>query len=381
MFVSLRLELSNLCRLESLRDLRVVDYRIVPGQMIDVSSLKLQHLSRFEFRNKVSSVGADHWVPLLPHNGLHELEITLTASLVDAFHLVPSFPQTRKLSVTLDVLNAPKNTGLLSKFPALEVLSMSQANARGGGDNTIGVGLSAHAPPPALPHLREYTGIYQTLPMFLSLPTLTHLTIDYCHPHQLIVELKEIQTPAINVKSLCVNFVSSPDALFNELFGGFRALTRLRINVCDMLELDFDFNSMVMDDPVDVPDWKIPQLLEALRKSSLPPHLEQLAIFWKIEDDSLSPLPNFKQFSRRLMRKFPTLTTVWLGLYGLTCCSRKMPDGTVAVEEAVADENHGAIKPIVKCVPDRQRSLTSTETVKRMCKDFNSSWGEMETQV
>jgi hypothetical protein len=91
---------------------------------------------------------------------------------------------------------------------------------------------------------------------------------------------------------------------------------------------------------------QIPEFLETFVKSSLPPRIQQLAVFWRIEDGYLPTLPNFKKLSAHLMQKYPLMNAVWLGLYGYTICARKMLDGTVATDEAVADENQGMLLQI-----------------------------------
>ncbi|KAJ7844454.1 hypothetical protein B0H13DRAFT_2411515 [Mycena leptocephala] len=346
---------TNLCRLPNLRSLRITNYSVAPNQIIDVSSLRLQHLSRFELSGTRDSEPADPWVHLLHPDRLQDLEITLSPALVSAFDNLPPFSHTRKLSVELDVLNVSQNMRLLSKFPALQILSMSQSGYR----NTVGVELSTSVLPPAVLQLKEYTGIYQTLYMVLPLSTLTHLTVQMCHPHHLIAELEEVRAP-VNVTSLCVDFVSIPDMQsFHAFCGALPALTRLRIDVVDVLPLEFDFDGI--DFPEGDPDWKIPEFLETLVKSALPPRIQRLAVFWRIEDGYLSTLPNFKKSSARLMKKYLSLNAVWLGLYGYTARTRKMPDGTVTTDEVVADENQA--------------------TVKGMCERFDSSWAEMEMYV
>jgi hypothetical protein len=242
---------ANLCRLPNLRSLSITNYSVAPHQIIDVSSLRLQHLSRFELSGTRDSEPADPWVHLLHPDRLQDLDITLPPALVSAFDNLPSFSHTRKLSVKLEVLNVSQNMRLLSKFPALQILSMSQSGYR----NTVGVELSASVFPPPLLQLKEYTGIYQTLYVFLPLLTLTHLTVKRCHPHHFIAELKKVRAP-VNVTSLCVDFVSIPDTKnFDMLCETCPALTRLRINVCDVLPLDFDFDGV--DFPEDDPDWKV----------------------------------------------------------------------------------------------------------------------------
>ncbi|KAF7352023.1 L-aminoadipate-semialdehyde dehydrogenase [Mycena venus] len=349
--------LTSLCNLPSLRSLCIVGQDFVPGELIDTSSLKLKHLCCFEFRNEYSFMSgtADDWIPLLRLDELHKLEVTLTPHLITVLDRIPFFPQMRTLSVRLDVLDASQSVGLLAKFPALTELSMSQAGHR----DTIGRSLSARVPPPVLPHLKKYSGVYQTLHMFVPLPTLTHLTVDMCPPFQMMAELKNIRTPLDNITTMHVEFVSAPDVVLDEFFGIFPALTRLQIEVADVLPLDFDF-----EDPdflEDDPHWMIPEFLEALTKTPLPPPLDQLAVFWRVETAYLPSLPNFKKYSGLLMKKYPALKAVWFGLYGFTYRSRKAQDGTVIGEEAIADDNH--------------------ETVKRMCRDFDSSWVDLEVQV
>ncbi|KAJ6559548.1 hypothetical protein B0H19DRAFT_1234220 [Mycena capillaripes] len=344
---------ANLCNLPDLRTLRVSDYRVAPGQVIDTSSLELQHLSRFELRGGrlVSSPGND-WIPLLPPNELVELKIWLAPNLASAFEDLPSFAQAHKLSIS--GLDASDTIRLLSKFPALQVLSMRPAEHR----NNIGIEPSTT--PPILPQLKEYSGVYQTLSMFLPLPTLTHVTVPHCHPHPLIAELREIRAP-VNATSFCVDFISVPDANINSFFDVFRSLTRLRLNIADVLPLDFDMDGDGDDYPEGIPNWKIHQFLETLVKSTLPPRLEQLAVFWKIEDECIPSLPDFNRSSARLMKTFPTLKAVWLGLYGLTFRATRLPDGRPVGKKAVANQNHA--------------------TVKRMCAEFNSSWGDLESSL
>jgi hypothetical protein len=84
--------------------------------------------------------------------------------------------------------------------------------------------------------------------MFLHMPTLTHLTINYCRePHVLINELKGVERQN-SVASLSIRLGSFNYALFDALCGFFPVLTRLRIDV-----LAPEDNV----DDVELWDWKV----------------------------------------------------------------------------------------------------------------------------
>ncbi|KAJ7446076.1 hypothetical protein FB451DRAFT_1292068 [Mycena latifolia] len=337
--------LSNLCLLPNLRSLRLVDYRVVPGRTIDISSLKFVFLSRGN---------ADIWIPLLRPDQLRELIIPLHPGLLLQFNLLPSFPCTQKLVVRLDLSQMAHNFRLLSKFPALQVLSML-------GDHRDHVyEEEGHMPAPgSFPLLKEYTGISETLHTFLPLPTLTHLTISYCQPHEIITKLRGIRSPN-SITSLRISFRSINNAVFHDFCRFFPALTRLRVDICDA-----EGAAGLNDDEYDWEteyDWEIPKFLETLPKtSSLPPQLKQLALFWRTECEYSEAPPEYVNFRDAIMQKYPALNALWMGLYGFTFRCRKISDGTVLLEEAMADDDH--------------------ETVRRMCKQFDLSWDAVELGV
>ncbi|KAJ7648461.1 hypothetical protein B0H17DRAFT_1148054 [Mycena rosella] len=330
---------SNLCLLPNLRSLCITKCRTAPGKTIEVSPLKFQRLSNFEFGGSGSPEKLHIWIPLLRPDHLRELAVDhpLLHALLYDFNLLPSFPYARKLSVKVDLSKMSLNLALLSRFPALAVLSMEEELDTGPLEGGY------VAPPGFLPLLKEYTGVHQTLELFL-LPSLTHLTISsYCQPRQAIAKLQAIQSPN-NVTTLRVSFESLKNAVFHDFCGFFPALTTP--------EYDWEVE----------PEWEIPEFLETLaRSASLPPRHTQLALFWTTECMYSESPPEYANFRTAIMKKYPGLDALWMGLYGFTSRFRKISDGKVLLEDAIADDNH--------------------DTVKSMCSEFDASWDALDVHV
>jgi hypothetical protein len=185
-------------------------------------------------------------LPLLRPDTLRELQLTLIPKDILGIDFAPTFPYVHKLTVTLDLsAQTPNLKRILPKFPALQVLSMHDC----GMDNIHGNPADLRVPLPGFSApLKEYTGPYESLNMFLHMPTLTHLTINYCRePHVLINELKGVERQN-SVASLSIRLGSFNYALFDALCGFFPVLTRLRIDV-----LAPEDNV----DDVELWDWKV----------------------------------------------------------------------------------------------------------------------------
>ncbi|KAJ7734833.1 hypothetical protein B0H16DRAFT_1695779 [Mycena metata] len=352
-----RTAVANLCLLPKLHTLHVQNYRLAP-EPVDLHALKLQNLSHLRIHNETFSMERiDHstWISLLCPEKLRTLEFTLDPP----HHLpinLPTFSHVHTLAVVFPLITLPQNMRILSNFPAVQVLSIRDAEDRY--SETMWDGPGPHLPldlqlPPLL---RQYTGHFQTVNTFLSLPTVTHLSVisDMCTPAQFFEELQ----PSLftNIVSLSIDFEYFNNALFDDLCGAFPALTRLCIRVANAegppLE-DFELGTFR--------DWKVPLFLETL-VTSFPSGIEQLSIFWNMDFESVDGvLPPFPRLGESLLKAHGSLNALWLGMYGFTVRARKSRDGKITVEERAIGEDE------------------PWDLVRGISDDFRSSWAALDT--
>jgi hypothetical protein len=133
---------------------------------------------------------------------------------------------------------------ILSKFPAVRVLGLC-------GKSLLPVAQARATTPSICPVLKQYSGPYQPLPLFLHV-SLTHLTINRCVPQDLITHIQGIPGSHCNITSFHANFKSKFDTkAFNTIIELFPQLTELLIRIC--FDDSFDmFEREIYDPDVDL---------------------------------------------------------------------------------------------------------------------------------
>ncbi|KAJ7458866.1 hypothetical protein FB451DRAFT_1272715 [Mycena latifolia] len=222
---------------------------------------------------------------------------------------------------------------ILCRLPALEELEVfsydhipSLLHIENSSVGLIDEGETLERKQAVFPLLREFKcwGPCDALPAVLSLPTLTHLTVDNCDPRSLITD---IRTPN-KITSLSISFTSwhhlteseMYNSFVNTLYALFPQLTELRIAFmhnayCNSAATMF-FNAL--------PD-----------APALPPTLTHLCFSWEFDREfgftSTDILPDFAALREVLVTRCPALVALWLDGQEFLFRWRKYPDGT-AVE-------------------------------------------------
>ncbi|KAJ7701470.1 hypothetical protein B0H17DRAFT_1195257 [Mycena rosella] len=251
----------------------------------------------------------------------------------------------------MDLPTPSENLLILSKFPAVQILSIH-------GKGLLVIDGSCLQPQvPVDFHLREYTGSYQTLPYFLPSTTLTRLPTSSgpCSPLSFITQMQGIQGPN-NLTALDATFNASNITTFTTLVGLFPQLTELRIRIVFPSE-----GHMFKDELWDVSRFKKERMavdgtfgdslrvgfepsffFAALANSpTLPPALERLSLSWTCNDEYMNQLsayklPDFARLRDTLLAGCPTLTCLWLDGYYFLFQWRNVPsEGTVKEDTAV----------------------------------------------
>ncbi|KAJ7318412.1 hypothetical protein DFH08DRAFT_1086621 [Mycena albidolilacea] len=203
-----------------------------------------------------------------------------------------SFPHTHKLTVEMnlsDDLNSSIYT-IVTEFPGLRVLAILHYAGYLTIQKTTSYPLPGFDPP-----LRDYTGPYETLNMFLHLPTLTHLTLTYCDVRDMIKGFGDIGVQD-GITSLRVLLATVCVEEIKTLCGFFPGLTRLRLECEDGV---FNRNTTIDNDRLPR-HYRPPYLLllQTLTESlSLPSHLKQigLVLHERYEKLGTGVLPNVRQ--------------------------------------------------------------------------------------
>ncbi|KAJ7505897.1 hypothetical protein B0H11DRAFT_361378 [Mycena galericulata] len=316
---------ANLCRLPALTDVRIERWDVYAAEPIDTNSLKLG-VSCFAFRQMVTAEDSvDLWVPLLRPAHLRELEMVCSPSrFAETLDTLPPFPHVYQLTIAMNLSTMSQNLFILSKFPGVQIFSMS-----GWGELLDGPGprLQASA---ILPRLREYSGPYQTLPVFLIKSTLTRLTTGYCMPQDFIAQLQGLRAPE-NLTSLDATFANLDNAAFDTICAFFTRLTELSVKVAPLVEED---------------EFENPRATSFFaglaHAAALPPALERLALIWEFEYEAAETappadeIPAFDELHKALLDRCPALTTLCLDGHDFLFCWRKGPDG--AEDQAATDD-------------------------------------------
>ncbi|KAJ7451687.1 hypothetical protein FB451DRAFT_1186211 [Mycena latifolia] len=216
----------TICRLPTLSELSVTHCGVAPGERIIPSSRTLR-VSSFCIRPKVEvelEHGDGHWIPLLHPDHLHKLNATFSPRVLGrAVHAIPSFPRVHELAANLKLPTPSENILILSKFPAVQALSIY-------GKDILLEDPGLQPRTPTFPLLREYTGSYKNFPVFLPVSTLTRLTTPSCNPSNFIMQIQGIKGPN-NITTLHATFTSFNSTTFHTLVELFPQLFELQLDI------------------------------------------------------------------------------------------------------------------------------------------------------
>ncbi|KAJ7448591.1 hypothetical protein B0H11DRAFT_2289683 [Mycena galericulata] len=315
--------LTALCR-SSVRDV-TIDMCRLSAEGIDFSSLAL-NVSSFSYRDFQLE---PQWISLLHPQYLRQLQLRnhqpleLLGNSTDS---LPSFSFVEVLSLRMDTSQISHNLSLLTKFPAVQALSLEPLNPH-----------PYRGPLPEIqfselfPVLREYAGTLETMPMFLPLRTLERVTVDgRCNPEEFMTRLREVRTPT-NVSSVNAKFYGFAHDKLDTICVVFPALAELCIDV-------WLFH-------VSMPSEVTSFFRMLTEKPTLPATLEHLAIFWKVQyghnaEPREPELPALPALRDALLAGCPNLKCFWLDGHDYLLQWRRWPGGWVV--ERIAKNPHDA---------------------------------------
>ncbi|KAJ7458870.1 hypothetical protein FB451DRAFT_1372087 [Mycena latifolia] len=237
----------------------------------------------------------------------------------------PSLLHMKHLSVAW--MDEGETLAFLSKFPRVKSLALVGTTPPAGWVATQAF----------FPLLREFkcSGQYDTLSAFLSLPTLTCVTVDNYHPQLLMTHLAGNRTSLSKITLLTISFTSwyhftereMNIPFLNTLYEFFPTLTELRISI-DHGSMNSDFNSVATVFFKALPD-----------APALPPTLKHLCLSWEFDPEFGVPptdtLPDFTALRDALVARCPALVALWLDGEDFLFRWRKYSDGTAV--EAMLD--------------------------------------------
>ncbi|KAJ7644702.1 hypothetical protein FB45DRAFT_1116382 [Roridomyces roridus] len=306
--------IANLCQLPLLREVVTERCDIVPGEIIDTTSLQLRTaklLHRADVDAEEDEMGTI-WLSIVDREHLHELELT-RSSLSGAGYTIsegPAFPNVHDLRFSINLSTMNRNLTTLSKFPAVRKVCLS-----GWGDFEYE---STDAPlqrvPDLLPLLQEYSGSCAPLHMFLPRPTLTCLSIHWCKPDELSSQLREEYTP---ITSLDAGLSNLDQQTLDTISTFLPELTELRLQI---------FYDLEDDDVEDGFNAKATNFFSTFANTPaphLPPNLRRLAISWEFDSEFLSEafedapvaspdnIPDFLAMRDKLRERCPALRVLW----------------------------------------------------------------------
>ncbi|KAJ7112820.1 hypothetical protein C8R43DRAFT_133510 [Mycena crocata] len=235
------------------------------------------------------------WLLFLSPDHLRKLSVVCESSrFQEAMEARPAFTHVTSLRVPI---KTARDLATLSKFPAVETF-FSTAET----DMAIeALGNGSHY----LPALKEYTGSYFLLHLFLSRVNLTRISIDNCSLYFLLAHLQHFRTPN-NITSLDVALDSLDYVAFGPLFEIFSHICTLRLRA--NLKADLRDDDLVITQPM--------MLLKILANlPTLPPTLQRVALGWFRPNSLAQGAPSVSEFAslcNTISSRCPSLTTLWL---------------------------------------------------------------------
>ncbi|KAJ6621810.1 hypothetical protein B0H10DRAFT_946849 [Mycena sp. CBHHK59/15] len=235
---------------------------------------------------------------------------------MDVMNDLPLFPRAHSLEIIQGRWQLDQQTLLLSKFPALRNLCLSNTLPRFDEDD-----MDANVPLAGLcPLLTHYTGSHRLFPYLPASSTLRRATIAECHLEEFLSELRRIPTP-ISLTSLYTTFTGQIDLA--TLCKFFPNLTELcvEVHVRNIILGGFD--------PDEVYHPRVNSFFENLIDASpLPTNIARLAIIWVSEGEDPKELPDLVKLKDTLLERYPALTALWLDGWHYMIAWRKANDRT-----------------------------------------------------
>jgi hypothetical protein len=168
----------------------------------------------------------DLWLSILSRDSVRGLNLTDLSALTKP-RVLP-FPHVHTLTVNNLPVKIWDTLAILAKFPAVRVFSS--------GYTAVLRNLTREQESSIFSVLKEYTGAYENLHIFVQRPTLTHIAVDGGFPcNKLLGELRGFAALP-NIVSLSVRFNTSSEnvlgeAEVNELFTLFPRLKELQLGL------------------------------------------------------------------------------------------------------------------------------------------------------
>ncbi|KAJ6486698.1 hypothetical protein C8R45DRAFT_995566 [Mycena sanguinolenta] len=324
-----RAGITNLCGLPALTHLELSGRTELKGEHVD-PALTLRVASfTMTLDNHIMKKA---WFSVLSRDTLRELG--LYYSHVVAESDVAPFPNVHTLRMNgfPDMINTVK---IFSKFPNLRSFW-----------NNYGDVLQELTPAQEssiFPILKEYTGTYLNLHIFVQRATLTRITLlSGLFFTDLITQLQGI-IALPNIASLTVPFITSAEAAFGEaeieiLFSLFPNLAELQLTLIPTERGELLAQRMI-------------SFLKMLPSSPLPSTLHSFSLNWKFsrykKSDrrtvSLPPIPDFAVLGAELIAKCPALTYIDLDGYHFLFLWRKFVREATAYTHSDAEIIRGEL--------------------------------------
>ncbi|KAJ7151922.1 hypothetical protein C8R43DRAFT_1235912 [Mycena crocata] len=307
--------LANLCLLPRLHHLSLTEgCRAVPGHILDLTLVRFETLTCFEYHEKPGAMEVESWFFLLPPAALSELDIRFNPENFGEqqcrkeIDLFPSFPSVQRLTITENAWIMDRTRLFLSKFPALRFFSIRHCLRR--------AYPSLLLPSPELPPLlEEFIGYHEDLHTFLPHPSVTRLTIHSSVPGFISV----LQT--IGSGNNLTSFSSLPSRNFE--------LSSAQCSIHGYVNFILLF-------------------LEELPVCSLPPCLQKLALKlpYGLETELTIPPSDFVALQADFTEKHPRLNVLWLDVCGYPSSFvsrwRRNPKEQVIVEDHAGRNGNAA---------------------------------------
>ncbi|KAJ7677799.1 hypothetical protein DFH06DRAFT_1421964 [Mycena polygramma] len=310
-------------RLPPLSKLLVRWCTVAPHEHIEPLSHTL-HVSEFDLspgHNKEK--GNEFWIPMLHPGHLRTLRARFNPRCMSRPVDIPAFPIVQSLDAFMDLPTPAQNISILTKFPAVRVLRL-------GGKGLSTAAVSSRLPA-VFPHLREYSGPYEALPLFLEADGLKHVATSKCGPQDLISRIQNIRP---NITSIHAQFNKLDIAAFSTLMALLPQLMelilRIRVSSIDDMFKRETYNFKKLGKDVLVHGRFGDSLRTGFNPSTffialpsmpaLPPKLERLAILWEcyaledVEELCAFKVPDFAMLRDTVRAQCPGLK--WLYLHG-----------------------------------------------------------------
>ncbi|KAJ7505952.1 hypothetical protein B0H11DRAFT_1976796 [Mycena galericulata] len=322
----------------SVRDVTINMSRLPPLEGIDFSSLALNVSS---FCN--GDIRLDpQWISLLRPQYLRKLQLRNHQPLEflgNNTDSLPSFSLVEVLSLHVDTSQISHHLSLLTKFPAVQVLSLQPLDPNQHGGPLPEIQFSE-----LFPVLREYTGTSETVPLFLPLRTLERVAVDTrCNSERFATRLRGVGSPT-NVSSLNAKFYGFAHDKLDTICTVFPALVELSIDIW-----------LFGPEQVSVPSKATSFFRMLTEKPTLPATLERLAICWDLRGHNAEPpnreLPALPALRDALLAGCPNLQCFWLDGHDFMFQWRRWPGGRVV-----------------------ERTATNSDDTEVLRKDFDAFW-------